>query len=221
MLAQLSNVVCSPCHNECSICDGPVNSDCQACKNAFQTAAASGMDITQCLTSCPDSTGSSNPQCFTCHPQCNGCNGMTNRNCISCLGSDITVSGQTVCVPECSVGQYLNMSTYACQPCNDQCVSCNGPANTQCQKCKGAMMSSGGRMVCLASCPTGMYQSSNGLCAACHELCSADGCSGPMDSDCNSCIGNSVISANTTQCVPECPFAHDFNANTGGCVLSR
>ena len=197
-----------------------MTSDCQACKNAFQMTVPG--DIDQCLASCPDSSSNDNPRCFTCHPQCNGCRGMTNRNCISCLGPNVTVSGQTVCVPQCSMGQYLNMSTYACQPCNDQCLSCSGPANTQCQQCKGAMIpAAGGTMTCLASCPTGMYQSSNGLCMDCHKLCSVDGCSGPTESDCNSCIGNSVSSANTTKCVADCPFAHDFDDNTGTCALSR
>lgn len=195
-----------------------MTTDCQACKNAFQTAAG-GTDINQCLSSCPGSTGD---QCSMCHPQCNGCLGTTNRDCIACKGSNVTASGNIICVPQCNMGQYLNTSTYSCQSCNDQCIGCSGPANTQCQQCKGAMMSEGGVTACLVSCPTGMYQSSNGACMNCHNLCSADGCSGPTESDCNGCTGNSVtVSANVTRCVEDCPFAHDFDADRGSCALSK
>ena len=219
LVAQLSRIVCSPCHSECSICDGPSNSDCQACKNAFQSS--SGSTIDQCLSSCSNSTDDSD-QCFTCHPQCNGCQGTTNQDCLSCKESNVTntQTQQTICVGQCETGQYLNTSLYSCQPCASQCISCDGPKNTQCQQCKGATMLVGGSMVCVSSCPNGMYQSSTGMCVNCHEQCSG-GCSGPTNQDCNVCASNSVLSDNVTLCVSDCPFAHNFDVDANDCVLSK
>ena len=176
-MAQLSNIVRSPCHPECTICDGPSNTDCQACKNAFLDQSSGGSNIDQCLSSCSNFTGDSN-QCFTCDPQCNGCEGPTNRDCLTCKESNVTntQTQRTICVASCGIGQYLNTSLYSCQPCASQCITCTGPTNTQCQQCRGATMSVGGTMACLSSCPNSMYQSSTGMCMDCHEQCTG-GCS--------------------------------------------
>ena len=219
-IAQLSRIVCSPCHSECSLCDGPSNTNCQACKNAVQ-AAAGGSGIDQCLSSCPNST-SSNNQCYTCHAQCNGCRGPTKQDCVSCQELNVTTSNQQlVCVEQCGMGEYFNRSLLSCQPCNSQCTSCVGPANTECLQCKGASMSSGGRTTCLSTCPSGMFQSASGTCMVCHELCDG-GCSGPGSTDCNACIGNSITSDNNvTTCVADCAFGHAFDTSAGACKLSK
>ena len=220
-LAQLSQIVCSPCHSECSMCDGPSTSDCQACNNAFQSSDGSTID--QCLNSCPNSTDNSN-QCFSCDPQCNGCRGTTSRDCISCKESNVTntQTQQTVCVAQCEIGQYLNTSLYSCQPCDSRCIACTGPGNTQCSQCRGASMSDGVVMACLESCPNGMYNmSSNGMCLDCHEQCGSGGCVGPTNEDCNGCADTEVQSGNTTMCVAACPFAQNFDIDANGCKLSK
>ena len=220
-MAQIVPLVCSPCHPECSLCTGPLNTDCQACNNAFQTAAGS-TDISQCLSSCSNSTDSDN-QCTMCHAQCNGCRGATDKDCVSCRGSNVTIANQEiVCVPDCEVGTYLNTSTYSCQPCNDQCLSCFGPANTQCMQCRGASMSNGGGgMMCLSSCPDGAYQSPSGACESCHDLCSG-GCYGSSNEECNDCKGNSIMaSENVTRCVMDCPFAQNYDIDSNNCKLSK
>ena len=209
--------VCSPCHPECSICDGPTTSDCQACTNAFQSSDGSTID--QCLSSCPDNSN----QCLTCDSQCNGCRGATNRDCISCKESNVTdtQTQQTVCIAQCGVGQYLNTSLFSCQPCDSRCISCTGPRNSQCQQCRGPGASVGGEMTCLSSCPVGMYISSSGTCMDCDEQCGLGGCYGPTNGDCNECANNEVQSENATMCVAACPFAQTFDIDANSCKLSK
>ena len=149
---------------------------------------------------------------------------IRDRDCVLCQELNVTTANQqTVCVSRCGMDEYLNVSVYSCQPCNTQCMGgCVGPANTQCQQCKGATMTVGGGTTCLGSCPTGMYQSSSGTCMDCHEQCSVSGgCNGPTNRDCSGCKGNSVTSVNSTECVADCPFAHNFDTDANNCVLSK
>ena len=197
-----------------------MTSDCQACNNAFQSSDGSTID--QCLSSCPNSTDDGN-QCFNCHPQCIGCRGTTNRDCVSCKESSVTDTRtqQTVCVAQCEMGQYLNTSLFSCQPCDSRCITCTGPGNKQCQQCRGPSTLDGGVTTCLSSCPNSMYMSSTGMCMDCHEQCGSGGCFGPTNGDCNGCANNQVQSGNATMCVAACQFAQNFEIDTNSCKLSK
>ena len=202
-----SDVVCQPCTSECLSCTGPLNTDCQSCRQFFASATVSGL-LTACVSSC---AVASNPatSCGACHSQCVGCSGPSNQQCVACRSSSILLDGTTpTCVPQCdSEDLYLarpslSDTEHECRPCHAQCRGCTGPGNTDCIQCRRGSNSVGGVTTCLATCPADTYEDSRENCAPCHGECAA--CTGPTNQQCVACRNSAILVGGVRTCVPTC-----------------
>lgn len=184
---------------------------------------SSGGPITQCLTSCSQA---SNPSlCQSCNPQCVGCLGPSNKECVECREASIVLDSVTTCVPQCGSTLYLarvssTSSEHECLPCHSQCQSCTGEGSTSCLQCVGVNSTISGVSTCLTNCLADMYESSNQLCQDCHMQCSG-GCRGPTNRNCSACLQNSIaIGTGIVECIPSCAFGMVYNSNSGTCILA-
>ena len=210
--ASVADAVYSPCHDECLSCNGPLSSDCQSCKLAFESSSPDG-PILQCLTSC--NSQSTNPSlCQTCHPQCVGCSGSGNQQCISCREASITIDGFTVCVPVCAGGTYLTRVSDAsfeheCRMCHSNCQNCTGPSNQDCISCQEASIVVNGMTTCVPQCESGQYMerlsgsSFEYRCQSCDSQCR--NCVGPGNTNCTACFAVNFTSNGMSSCQTSCP----------------
>jgi len=136
----------------------------------------------------------------TCAPNCQYSNG--NR-CLFCKSPTYNNGGS--CVSQCPNSTFINNQT--CEPCNDQCLTCNGPNNGNCLKCKEPLYLSNG--VCDPKCPMNLAPDSDRICK-------------PCGANCNSCkdiktcgVCDAVSFLKDGQCVPNCgeKFFKSFNPN--------
>jgi proprotein convertase subtilisin/kexin type 5 len=75
------NWICQDCHFSCSICDGPLNSNCSQCSSDYFL-----FNHTTCLRDCPEGfyKNSQTKTCDNCDVSCKSCNGPLTQNCLSC-----------------------------------------------------------------------------------------------------------------------------------------
>ena len=174
----------------------------------------------QCLSTCP--SGGNSSTCHYCHTQCNGCNGPSNTDCVSCIESQITNSqGQTVCVPVCNANEYrLEVSgDYLCIPCHSQCNGCTGGSNIECKQCKNVNNTFSSSNECVAACPFGSYANEQNKCLRCDPQCF--GCTGPSSYNCSRCTDSSLTQATgEIVCVPTCPIWQTYDLSIGSCGLT-
>lgn len=205
-----ADTVYSPCDEVCISCTGPSSSDCQRCRTAYESS--SNGQITQCVSSCSQSSNPSN--CQSCHPQCNGCFGSGNEHCVSCVENSISINGDRVCVPFCGDGTYLSrLSTstfeHECQMCHPLCQNCTGPTNQDCVPCVGASIVVDGKTTCVPECNDGQYLervsavTSEYQCQSCNSLCLT--CNGPQNTNCISCTSVNYTTNGVSTCLTSCP----------------
>ena len=182
--------------------------------------------IVQCLSSCSDSTDPT--LCQTCHPQCNGCTGTTNTDCVQCLKDSMPVQGSNNvrCIPRCDTNEYLvegPPGEYTCQPCHQECLNCTGPTQAECNTCRNVyiLRKQDGLKVCRSACTTGsMFESSRGECLTCDTQC--NGCNGTTSFDCIECAGTSMVtSTGRTQCIASCPAGQVYDTAAGQCTIDQ
>ena len=127
---------------------------------------------------------------YSCHPECNGCSGPGNDNCLSCLTFSEKQNGTTHCVSSCSSGMMplysLNgrnihcvnecvSSTYRdgnkCVPCDWSCLDCyKSSFGSNCSLCKEGYLFLQGQ--CVTSCPSGFYENNaTKECTQCSSIC--------------------------------------------------
>ena len=96
------------------------------------------------------------------------------------------------CSTFCPSGQWAQVSTFSCQFCSSECLTCNGSA-TNCQSCNnitGVVYFNFNSTECLSKCYAGYYgQLTNNTCIACATGCSL--CFGPSQSNCTQCKNDS------------------------------
>lgn len=191
--------VCMPCHDLCAeTCTGPTASDCAMfdAPRPGQTGERRLCALFQvgqtCVEDCPMNTFvDEGGMCSKCHAECDGCNGATAVNCIECKN----VMWNNECRSECPALYYVSPEK-ACEPCHEECgETCFGPSNAQCfpsheeqttgtPVCKNLVDEN----ACVAKCDVGHYTSDAKTCLHCHDECSlAEGCRGPLATDCNKC----------------------------------
>ena len=161
------------------------------------------------------------PDCTTCHSQCAGCTGPTNRDCVACREDSVVAgSGELLCIPLCTGNIYLSQEggTHTCKPCHSECIGCKGNKNTECLKCRNVNLTANGSSTCLGTCLSGYY-SEAGTCFSCHEYCIE--CVGPSNKNCTSCVDDEVEEDGVTVCVPKCSFGQEYDIGDVKCVLTR
>ena len=198
--------VCLPCDESCSVCTGPQPNECQACQTAFTRATDGSLE--ECRTNCGNVTAGS---CQFCHLQCAGCSGPTNRDCVSCREATVTNAQGTICVPSCSVDEYLAdiNGEYLCLPCHSQCNGCTGPTSMDCKQCQSFNNTFSGRGDYITSCPSDTYINSENQCLACHSQCVC--CDGPSNSNCLTCAESITVTGGNPVCIPACPIWQEFD----------
>lgn len=192
---------CDPsCGNNGCVREGPAN--CKACSFAFDVMGE------ECVESCPEGqyrshnstaagSGSMPPRCIPCHPACvGGCTGAGPGHCAGCRA----LVYESTCVDECTASQYQRDGK--CFDCDDECIpgrGCSGPGASKCTECRGLQVLFPNKR-CVATCPDGTFEGSNGYCIPCSEQC-AGRCTGPTSSDCLGCKSVQLGS----KCVEKCP----------------
>ena len=199
-----TNETCQSCNLNCMSCDHtPTN--CTAC--------ASGSVITESRVCepCPNGTYIDGNTCQRCK---NG-------------GTVCTADGTPL---ECAYNHFLNGSH--CNKCTLPCLTCTSLSN--CTSCPSP--SSLGELIwsatgaaafgaptyldgtrCVASCATGEYANSQGVCVPCSEGCS--NCTGPRG-ECTKCSIAWFLRTVQKMCVKECP-AGDYPQAAAGLAGPR
>ena len=234
------NKVCQACNGQCTatganatsfnspFCFGPGANQCTACLN-FKRGDT-------CVASCNAQTEyiDAASACQLCHPECQGgCTGRSAASCVACKNFDLFGT----CVSACPVDTtWANLQTMQCSNCHATCNTAAGVGGcptggtaADCRQCLAVRYNA----ACTATCPVDHYpdrtdltQALGGICRACHPLCvPAQGCDGPSESHCNSCLHFNYSGTCVTQC-PSSTFASGkscFNCDVncaGGCTAS-
>jgi hypothetical protein len=179
-----------------------------------------------------------------CLPGCPTCTSESLSSCLSC-GIDTTNNityflqfATTQCVPACPGGQFPDVMSFSCLPCNSICSNCS-LVSTNCTAC--TLVSSVipvylYNSTCNTNCPSGLYPNStdtkNRLCSKCHSYCLT--CYGPLNSNCTACANFTSIVAGVTKitlfyksltgdiCNSSCPmgqFNNPLSANPNNCIM--
>ena len=158
---------------------------------------------------------------MACHPQCVGCVGAGDRECVACREDVVVREGVQVCVPQCSGNTFLSdrSGEFTCESCDSECVGCSGLTSVDCLICRSVRLMANGSSTCVESCPHDYYNSS-GSCQHCHDYC--DGCTGPSSRNCTECVEESVeVEEGGTECVPSCPVGQEYDTSEEVCKLTR
>ena len=202
------------------MCNGPDSTSCSACNIARGSSPNGGMATVECFQSCEDAPPT--VICTQCHPQCTGCRGPTQRDCVACTENSITDSGILYCVPECTSRTYLTeneQGEYVCEQCNEECVECDGESDIDCISCQNYQLPTDDGFQCVSNCPAGTYLSrSTAQCLQCHEQCLH--CFGPTDLECTACVTAQVpLEDGSNKCVGACSSGKIYDTKNDACVL--
>lgn len=87
------------------------------------------------------------------------------HDCTSC--HDFFTLDGGMCI-ECPSGRYYNVSSQACEPCNDSCLTCSSGGENGCTSCQAPKSLHPSTSTCRECCPAGAleedYDSSCCLC---------------------------------------------------------
>ncbi|EGD72409.1 protease PC6 isoform A [Salpingoeca rosetta] len=195
---------------QCLNCDAECDS--KGCTGAGPTACVSCQHYEHagtCVADCGDigMLGvDDSKECVKCHPQCKGCFGRTEYECVACVGATLREGGQVKCVDTCPKHHYLDDDNQ-CQACDAECNTCAGPGPNNCMACTHVQLFDG---TCVDACPEETYESSDGVCMACNGQC-RDTCTGAGPTKCSACKGLRLQlqedddSSVVTKCVEACP----------------
>ncbi len=96
--------------------------------------------------------------CQPCHPDCDGCAGPSQNDCINCRQFYVIVDGQRSCRSSCG-GNSFAAADGECFECDPSCLGCTGTTNTDCVLCSSTSELVGS--MCLTSCPSGQVFDTN------------------------------------------------------------
>ncbi|CAG9324576.1 unnamed protein product [Blepharisma stoltei] len=208
---------CLLCDSVCErTCSGPSSTDCIDIKATYCAGHPYSPIQKSCLwsVSCPTNCYycEVNSVCLTCDPgyfvssgncvlcysACATCSGLLQNECLTCSTIGITPSSINTC--ECTSSQYqISPSPLTCGDCDISCATCSGFGPTKCLTCADLSVN-----IALppGSCSCGLSQytiSHNPLaCGNCHATCKS--CSGPLSTQCISCMDSSIILATIGSC---------------------
>jgi len=192
---------CLFCDITCRTCSGSSPGSCLSCRGPL---LMQGLSPNRCA--CNDGTffSSQNNLCESCNPVCRTCQGATTMSCTSCLDNAIPDSGKCVC----NVGYFMDgvkclSCPSACSMCVSaiKCTKCTERANMlDTQICACNENSNWDAQTIKCSCANGYYYSTSlQNCSPCIANCVK--CTGPLTSDCQSCIEELTPSALGCSCV--------------------
>lgn len=109
----------------------------------------------------------------------------------------------TGCTTNCGIGKYGNTTTYKCEACDSQCITCYGYGITKCISCNGANGYYLQNTTCVLDCDPGYYKNSTLFqCLKCQGLCST--CLGSATT-CTGCISGYTFNNNVCEkCIDFC-----------------
>ena len=226
MFATPGESLCRPCHPECSTASGdggcPTGGsveDCRRCRHVQEAGV--------CVDTCSidhypdhnDVTAAVGGVCKRCSSQCDplkGCRGGGPDQCVVCASLDLLGT----CVTQCPPLTFVNGKR--CDVCDPGCLfGCSGSGPDRCTRqpnsfdqtatglgCKDTATITSGGVVCQAACDADRYQDPDGVCRACHALCSKEyGCTGKSPDDCTPCPEAFYSYVDTRQQCAACNFA--------------
>ncbi|KAJ7411871.1 hypothetical protein BTVI_48371 [Pitangus sulphuratus] len=192
------------CHESCSSCWGPAESNCLSCKDTSHVLKA-GL----CLASCGQGFYPKEGICTACHASCFTCEGPLATHCTSCSFPLALRQGQ--CLQGCGEGFYQDHNV--CKACHPSCKTCRGPSDGECLTCHPHAALARGK--CRTSCKEEQYLNLVGYCVDCHPLCRQ--CVADLRDTGSVCLQcqNSRHLLLGDRCVPDCPAGH--YAQSGAC----
>ena len=236
------------CDSTCLTCTGPTSNQCSSCYPNSTLISSSGLSYCSCnnhfysvvynnpCTAYPCST------CQSCDPNCNGCTGPLNSDCIACAtlqyGTNcvsscpsntwISSSNLGLCVDSCNSNEYGNITTRVCSSCDIACHTCSGGLSTNCLTCPiniflyanqcfyicpNGVWGDSSSFTCITSCGSNYYgDSADKICKICDASCLT--CSGNGPNNCTGCTESMKLYNGT--CVSQCPqyYFQDILNNT-------
>ena len=160
---------CLVCHETCSSCRGPMDSDCLTCVQGKTLSEG------KCLSGCaPGSFQSSNGQqinCSHCHSTCSECVGASASDCTHCKEGHVLHG--SACTSQCPDGMFAETSSKQCVPCHKSCLTCDGAYATDCKVCHKGMLLEETTGQCLGHSSDGYYQSVASPCSSSSSSCSS------------------------------------------------
>ncbi|XP_072564200.1 proprotein convertase subtilisin/kexin type 5b isoform X2 [Paramormyrops kingsleyae] len=185
---------CEPCAQNCDLCTTP--NRCLKCASHYYLEEGSCTKLTCGEDEAEDSMYD---DCVPCAEGCKKCLQGNPKHCISCMKGYYQFEFQ--CYKSCPDKTYSDSNSMTCEPCGDQCVTCDDSA---CFWCEDGYFLSDDK--CVQECEEGFYADEESQeCEACHEDCET--CLGPNYDDCNSCDdGTQLLSG---ECVAESQLCND------------
>ncbi|XP_076999177.1 extracellular matrix organizing protein FRAS1 isoform X1 [Tamandua tetradactyla] len=146
-----STKTCKECDWSCSICKGPLRTDCLHCMDGY--VLQDGACVEQCSPAFYRDLGF----CKSCNNHCIQCQGP--HECSRCEEPFLLL--ETQCVLECGKGYFANHENHKCTACPQGCLQCSH--GDQCHLCaRGFFLKSG---LCVSNCVPGFtVHSSNVTC---------------------------------------------------------
>ncbi|KCV68129.1 TKL protein kinase [Fonticula alba] len=191
---------CTPCHERCLSCNGPLAADCTACRRSI--GAFTSPD--SCLDSCPEGLHERGHLCL-CHDTCSSCGQVPGSDsafhCLACGAGHALPAGASAAA--------------ACQPCHATCAECRTPGDPgSCIGCAAGHFLHQG--LCLERCPAGSWgDAASQTCAPCPGPCSS--CSSA--SDCTACAAGHFLNA-SHMCQP-CDSSCTACTDGATCTICR
>jgi hypothetical protein len=188
---------CTRCHPFCSKCTGPLNTDCETCRNVTSTNQSTGvvvktiyykdLESTTCAATCPIKQFISSVIanfCVPCNGSCEACEG-SRLNCSKCTFDFYLHREAFTCVSQCPLGYFnddtLTSNNYLCTLCTPGCKTCKGAGLEKCQSCNNVTLENGEIVryfkdhryeKCSNECFVGYFGNYyNNLCEVCQEGC--------------------------------------------------
>lgn len=137
MYGQKSINTCTTCHVACSLCFGPLSTQCTECQPDLLTGNYYYLsyNTNKCIQVCPYGQYAVNGtyRCELCDINCATCEGSA-KNCLSCTYINtisIVYLFNNKCITVCPKGYWMNSSVildHQCTDCHARCTVCYGPS---------------------------------------------------------------------------------------------
>lgn len=211
-----------PCYGACSKCTSGFKDTCEDC------ILNAGLRYDAATTSCvcqfsnfyiDESDGF---VCKQCSPICFTCSGPADNNCLTCDPDNNLVIDAATHTCKCAVGFYFPPPpTLKCEPCDPECLTCDGPLQFDCLTCDPARSYTFEPLNGTCTCPVGQYSERFGVpldsqCSACDPACTSCRL---LSTYCWSCAYGYYredAEQRCTSCWPSCQTCR--NAEENGCL---
>lgn len=189
---------CEECHESCAECKDSKETSCTSCKiGYFLESTRECKEEPECPSTCE-----------TCEEN--------SETCTECILGYTLISGDCYGCPD---GEYLD--GFACDSCNDACMTCSGPNTDDCTSCKtGTYLLNS---TCVEDCGSGYFANNESReCEECSSECFD--CVGAAD-QCTSCLFSDVYlkiaipaSEEYFYCLDSCRDGEIYQSSSKSCV---